>query len=201
MERSQLHRRVRRSRGFTLIEVMCAVFVLAFGLLAAAWMMNKMNLNTSQSRYMSDEALLTSEKLEDLNRYPSIDPAMVGGGSLTADVTQTNTVGTVTQLVDYFDQVQISTNNGLSTEVTTGKNGGVNGYWTITHSPNGQAAARFVGGTPPAPTGDMLIFKRRWLIEQNTPVNGVRRITVLVTLQTPSAGAAAGSFQTSMVRP
>jgi len=180
---------------------MCAVFILAFGLLAAAWMMNKMNLNTSQSRYMSDESLLTSEKLEDLNRYPSIDPAMVAGGSLTADVTQTNTVGAVTQLVDYFDQVQISTNNGVSTEVTTGKSGGINGYWTMSHSPNGQASSQFVGGNPPTPTGDMLVFKRRWLIEQNTPVNGVRRITVLVTLQTPSAGAAAGSFQTSMVRP
>jgi len=201
MERSRLHRRVRCSRGFTLVEVMCAVFILAFGLLAAAWMMNKMNLNTSQSRYMSDESLLTSEKLEDLNRYPSIDPAMVAGGSLTADVTQTNTVGAVTQLVDYFDQVQISTNNGVSTEVTTGKSGGINGYWTMSHSPNGQASSQFVGGNPPTPTGDMLVFKRRWLIEQNTPVNGVRRITVLVTLQTPSAGAAAGSFQTSMVRP
>ena len=201
MERSRLHRRVRCSRGFTLVEVMCAVFILAFGLLAAAWMMNKMNLNTSQSRYMSDESLLTSEKLEDLNRYPSIDPAMVAGGSLTADVSQTNTVGAVTQLVDYFDQVQISTNNGVSTEVTTGKSGGINGYWTMSHSPNGQASSQFVGGNPPTPTGDMLVFKRRWLIEQNTPVNGVRRITVLVTLQTPSAGAAAGSFQTSMVRP
>ncbi|HEY6248637.1 MAG TPA: prepilin-type N-terminal cleavage/methylation domain-containing protein [Candidatus Angelobacter sp.] len=192
---------MRGSRGFTLIEVMCAVFVLAFGLLAAAWTMNKMNLNTSQSRYMSDEALLTSEKLEDLNRYPSIDPAMVAGGSLTTDVSQTNTVGTVSQLVDYFDQVQISTSNGLSTEITTGKSGGVNGYWTINHSPNGQASSKFTAGNPPAPTGDMLVFKRRWLIEQNTPVNGVRRITALVTLQTPSAGAAAGSFQTSMVRP
>lgn len=192
---------MRRSRGFTLIEVMAAVFILAFGLLAAAWMINKMNLNTSQSRYMSDESLLTSEKLEDLNRYPSIDPAMVAGGSLTANASQTNTVGTVTELVDYFDQVQISTNNGVSTEITTGKNAGVNGYWTLTHTPDGQASAKFVGGAPPAPTGDMLVFNRRWLIEQNTPVNGVRRITVLTTLQTPSAGAAAGAFQTSMVRP
>jgi prepilin-type N-terminal cleavage/methylation domain-containing protein len=201
MEALQSSRRVRRSRGFTLVEVMCAIFVLSFGLLVAAWMMNKMNLNTSQSRYMSDEALLTSEKLEDLNRYPSIDPAMVAGGSLTADITQTNTVGNVTQFVDYFDQVQISTNNGVSTEITTGKSAGQNGYWTLTHTPNGQASSKFVAGNPPAPAGDMLVFKRRWIIEQDTPVQGVRRITVLVTLQTPSAGAAAGSFQTSMVRP
>src|SRR5215470_5008249 len=136
MEALRSSRRVRRLRGFTLVEVMIAVFVLAFGLLAAAWMMNKMNLSTNQSRYMSDEALLASEKLEDLNRYPIVDPAIVAGGSLTADVTQTNTVGAVTQLVDYFDSVQVSTGNGSSIEITTGKDSKGNpNYTQVTHTP------------------------------------------------------------------
>jgi hypothetical protein len=194
------------SRGFTLLEVLGATFILAFGLLALAGLMTKMNVNTSQSRYMSDEALLASEKLEDLNRYPSCDPWMVGGGSLTADISTTNSpsapCSAPNEQVDYFDQVQISTAAGASVEFTTGKNsGGQSGYWNITHTPNGQASSQFIVGSVPAPTSDMLVFKRRWTIEANQPVNGVRRITVLVTLQTPSAGAAAGQFQTSMVRP
>jgi Tfp pilus assembly protein PilV len=198
---------VSRSRGFTLLEVMGATFILAFGLLALAGLISKMNVNSSQSRYMSDEALLASEKLEDLNRYPACDPAMVAGGSLTTNITQTNSpaancLTSQSQSVDYFDTVQISTSNGASTEITTGKNsGGQSGYWSTSHTPNGQATSQFIVGNPPTATGDMLVFNRNWVIEANQPVNGVRRITVLVTLKTPSAGAAAGQFQTSMVRP
>lgn len=200
--------RVRPSRGFTLLEVVVAIFVLAFGMLAVAWLINRMNLHSVQSRYMTDEALLASEKLEDLNRYPSCDPWMVAGGSLTADTSQTNgpTAPCVApnEQVDYFDQVQISVSNGLSTEIMTGQCGAPPnaqaGYWTITHKPNGTASSFCTPGAPPNPTADMLVFKRRWVIEANQPITGVRRITVLVTLNTPSAGAT-GTFQTSMVRP
>ncbi|HKD13206.1 MAG TPA: prepilin-type N-terminal cleavage/methylation domain-containing protein [Candidatus Angelobacter sp.] len=203
METSTSHRSMRRSRGFTLIEVMAAVFVLAFGLLAAAWLMNKMNLNTNQSRYMSDESLLASQKLEDLNRYPLVDPAIVAGGSLTADVTQTNTVGAVTQQVNYFDQVQISTGNGSSIEITTGTDSKGNANYTqIIHTPNGDAVAQTFAGPPPPPSADMLVFSRRWLIEQDIPVKGVRRVTVAVSLpNTAAAGPGAALFQTTMVRP
>lgn len=198
--------RKTRSAGFTLIEVLGAIFILAFGLLALAGLMSNMNVNTSQSRYMSNEALLASEKLEDLNRYPACDPAMVAGGSLTSDVTQTNTpvspCSTPGEPVDYFDQVQISTDNGMSSEITTGKNSsGSAGYWLTNHTPDGHASSQFIVGNTPAASPDMLVFKRRWIIEANQPVSGLRRITVLVTLIVPVAESAGGSFQTSLVRP
>lgn len=186
--------------------MMAAIFVLGFGLLALAGLMSNLNLDSSQSRYMSQESLLASEKLEDLNRYPSCDPWMVPGGSLSTNISQTNApsspCSSPNEQVDYFDQVQMSTNEGTSTEITTGKNNsGQAGYWSVTHTPNGQAQSQFIVGTPPTATSDMLVFQRRWIIEGNQPVNGVRRITVLVTLQSPSAGAAASTFQTSTVRP
>ena len=202
METSLLRPRTRFARGFTILEVVVAVFVLAFGLLALAGLISRMNVNTNQSRYMSDEAFLTSEKLEDLNRYPIVDPAIAAGGNLAADVSQTNTVGAVTQLVDYFDSVQISTGNGSSIEITTGKDSKGNANYTqVTHTPNGGAQAQTFAGAPPAPNPDMLVFNRRWLIEQDVPVKGVRRITVLVTLNSVAAGPSANSFQSSMVRP
>src|SRR5215471_2630357 len=203
METLQSHRSARSSRGFTLIEVMGAIFLLAWGLLALAMLISRMNVNTNQSRYMSDEALLASEKMEDLNRYPVVDPAIVAGGSLTANVTQTNTVGAVTRQVDYFDSVQVSTGNGSSTEITTGTdvNGNPN-YTQVTHTPNGDALSQTIAGPAPAPTPDMLVFTRRWIIEQDVPVAGVRRVTVLVTLNSAAAGpTSSASFQATMVRP
>src|SRR5215510_12382904 len=196
-------RKLRQSRGFTLLEVVGAVFILAFGLLGVAMLLSRLNVNTNQSRYMSDEALLASEKLEDLNRYPIVDPAIVAGGSLTANVTQNNTVGAVTELVDYFDQVQISTGNGSSIEITTGTDSKGNANYTqIIHTPNGDAVAQTLAGPPPPPSPDMLVFNRRWLIEQDVPVTGVRRVTVAVSLpNTPAAGPGATLFQTTMVRP
>jgi hypothetical protein len=42
-------------------------------------------------------------------------------------------------------------------------------------------------------------FKRRWVIEKDMPVAGVRRITVAVSL--PSTAGPPVNFQMSMVRP
>ena len=43
-------------------------------------------------------------------------------------------------------------------------------------------------------------FKRRWIIEMDQPVTGVRRITVLVTLENQQVQPPV-TFQMSMVRP
>ncbi|MGC2694752.1 MAG: prepilin-type N-terminal cleavage/methylation domain-containing protein [Candidatus Angelobacter sp.] len=76
----------------------------------------------------------------------------------------------------YFDQVQISSTNGGIPIVT----------------PNAPAAA----------SNDMLLFKRRWTVEQNPagfPV-GVSRVTVLVSLLDGDKLSRSETFQTSMVR-
>ena len=197
------HHKKRSQRGFSIIELLAAIIILAVGLLGIAALMSQMNVGTAESRYMSTEAMLASEKLEDLNRYPSNDPSVAapGGvaGSLTADQSQSVTVGAVIENVDYFDTVQLSSGNGSISEVVTGTDaGGAPTYTTITHRPDGTVTSTTANGAPPAPTSDMLAYKRRWVIEQDVPVTGVRRVTVLISLQSVPNQT---TFQTSMVRP
>jgi len=201
---SKSHRKARRQGGFALIETLIAITILAVGLLGVAALLAQLAGNSTQSRYMSTEALLASEKLDDLNRYPINDPAIAvtagnTAGSLTADVTDNVTVGVVTETVDYFDQVRISAGNGNMVETVSGKD--VNGntvYTTTTHAPDGSITV-VTNANPPAGTSDMLTFSRRWVIELN-PANqpaGVRRFTVLVSLNTPTRPV---NFQATMMR-
>ena len=204
MAMSKLRRKTKNSAGFALIETMMAISILAVGLLGVAALLAQLGGNSTQSRYMSTEALLASEKLDDLNRYPFNDPAIAvtsgnSAGSLTADITSTVTVGAVTQVVDYFDQVRISSGNGNMVETISGKDAGGNTvFTTTTHSPDGSMNT-VTAASAPAVTPDMLTFTRHWTIEQNVPnlPAGVRRFTVLVSLQ--NAGAPA-NLQASMLR-
>lgn len=201
METLMSRRKARYASGFSLLEVLVAITVLAVGLLAVAALMSQMGGSTNQSRYMGIEALLASEKLEDLNQYPA-DAAQTGaggylapGGSLTADV------------AGYSDKVQISagaaaesTGDVIEIKIGTDPTTGNANYTIVSHSPNGTVVSQTVVGTPPTPTVDMLTFDRRWQIVANTPVNGVRQITVQVSLPAATYGQTA-TFQTSMVRP
>jgi prepilin-type N-terminal cleavage/methylation domain-containing protein len=65
---------------------------------------------------------------------------------------------------------------------------------------NDQTVAGTVNSAAPAATSDMLVFKRRWLIEPDTPAPRVRRITIIIIPQT-GTNVEKGAFQTSMVRP
>jgi Tfp pilus assembly protein PilV len=188
-----------------MIETVMAISILAVGLLGVAALLAQLGGNSTTSRYMSTEALLASEKLDDLNRYPYNDPAIAvpngtSVGSLTADVTnQTVTVGAVTEVVDYCDQVRISAGNGNMVETVSGTD--VNGntqFTTTTHAPDGSITIT-KSANAPAGTSDMLTFSRRWVIEQN-PAGlpaGTRRFTVLVSLVGTTTQA---TFQSSMVR-
>jgi prepilin-type N-terminal cleavage/methylation domain-containing protein len=203
MEALLSHPKKRIQRGFTLIEVLLAIAVLTFGLLALAGFIAQMSVGTNQARYMQLAAMLASEKLEDLNRIPNIDPAMANnGGSLTSNTQATFATAGTNEVFAYNDQVQISTTNGLAREVIVGTDTtGTVGFWEISTSPNGTANSVFTVGVPVA-TADDLIFTRRWAVEVDKPAVGLRRITVLVSLVSPiDVGGKVSNFQATMVRP
>jgi type IV pilus assembly protein PilV len=198
------HPNPRRESGFTILETMVAMVILAVGLLAIASLFAKTTTSSNMSRYMSTQSLLASEKLDDLNRLPAADPAVAvpagaTAGSLTADTSQAVTVGVVTENVDYFDNIQTSaTNNGISETSTSVNAGGATTYTTVTHSPNGVVTQAPATTVAPVAPPDAITFKRRWIIEKDVPVVGVKRITVVVTVTDVSKTV---PFQMSMVRP
>lgn len=200
METFTSHRKRPRSRGFGLIEAMIAIFILAFGLLALAGVMAQLSQGGTRSRYMSTEAVLASEKLDDLNRFPALDPAIavpngISAGSLDTDITQT--VGALNTTVDYFDTVQISSGNGAMQETIKQTDGAGNlVYTTTTHAPDGTVTTTNTAAAPQA-ASDMVTYHRRWIIENNVPVAGARRITVAVLQDNGSPRA---QFQSSLVR-
>jgi Tfp pilus assembly protein PilV len=207
MDGSMSYPNPRRESGFTLLETILSMVILTVGMLALASLFAKTTLTSNMSRYMSTQSLLASEKLDDLNRLsaktpppPAIAVAPGGtAGSLVADTTAVVTSGAITQNVDYFDTVQISAGNSGVSETFTGLNGGgQTTYTTVTHSPNGVVTPAAATTVAPVPPPDAINFKRRWVIEQDVPVAGVKRITVLVTvMDVPNAVP----FQMSMVRP
>src|SRR5580698_7800341 len=193
------------TRGFTLAEVCVSIAVLTIGLVAAAAMFGKVWGSTAYSEYMIQASTLASEKLEDLNRYPSSDPNVAvpngtSAGSLTSNVLQNVTVNGVTESVNYYDEVFFSPTQGALVQTTSAFNANGNvQYSTITYTPNGTISSPVLSSTAPS-TGGSTVFQRQWLIELNQPVNGVRRITVLVTLENQQVKPPV-TFQLSMVRP
>lgn len=194
-----------RQRGFTLIETLAAIVVLTAGLVGMAALMSNMMVNSARSRYMSEAAMLASEKLEDLERYPAAatDVAVASGtvaGSLNSDVTATVTSNGSTDNVDYFDEIQLSSAGGTISETSSGKDASGNTTYTmVSHAPDGTVTNTTSTSAPPLGS-DTLTFNRRWTIEKDAPVSGVRRITVLVTLTNPVIVKTV-TFQMSMVRP
>lgn len=192
MAASQCSRRRGPQHGFTLLETLGAIVILTVGLLAMAALMSQTTSNSSRSRYMSAAAILATEKLEELNRFPASDPVVAVSassvGSLTADVTQSG--------INYFDEVELSATAGAIADTTSDT---VGNYVTILHQPDGTITSTTTAAAP-APLPDSLRYHRRWIIEKDAPVTGVRRVTVFVQLLNPPVTRAL-TFQMSMVRP
>jgi prepilin-type N-terminal cleavage/methylation domain-containing protein len=188
---SPLARNRGRAAGFTLMEVLIAMFILTVGLMAMASLMAQSLSGTDTARYLGLATTLVSEKLEDLNRWPPVDPHVVAGGSLTSD----NAAGSL----NYFDDVDLSNTNGYVSETISNTSGT---YSNVIHNATGYVNT---AATTVAPAGSgILAFHRRWLIEADPTVNGVlltgsRRVTVLVTLSNVAMKPV--SFQMSLVRP
>jgi Tfp pilus assembly protein PilV len=192
MAASKSNKKFRTQRGFTLLETLGAIVVLTVGLLAMAALMSQTSGNSSRSRYMSAASILATEKLEELNRYPNSDPMVAVAGSsvgnLNADVSAAG--------INYFDDVELSATGGAITEVTSDSSGNYN---TIVHQPDGTITST-TSASAPAPLPQSLIYHRRWVIEKDAPVAGVRRITVFVQLTNPPVVRPL-TFQMSTVRP
>src|ERR1700747_799934 len=184
------------SRGFTLVEVLVASVVLLIGVVAVAGLIGSTLGSTSRSGYMNQAASLATEKLEDLNRYPRSAPQVtVNGssvGSLTSDV--------ISGGIPYYDEVYFSPSQGGVEGTTAGlDSNGNTTYTTTTFPPGGQVSTSAPSSTPPGVAGETA-YERRWVIEQDVPVTGVRRVTVLVTLVNQTIQPPV-TFQISMVRP
>ncbi|MCL6480950.1 MAG: prepilin-type N-terminal cleavage/methylation domain-containing protein [Firmicutes bacterium] len=195
-----MYRFNKHLRGFTLLEVLVAIGVLSIGLMATAALISRTLQDTVRSRQMSLAAVLASEKLEDLSRWPASDPHVAvppGGtaGSLTDDVTADVVVGASVTRVNYFDDVSEGLTPGSFSETVSSLDPttGQLVYTTTMHSPDGSITTS-ISDTPPI----QISYKRRWLIEADQPVPGVRRITVVVTTLDPVRPV---RFQMSTVRP
>src|ERR1700694_1956722 len=106
--RSRLARNRGRAAGFTLAEVLRAMFILTVGLTAMASLVAQTLGGTERARDLGLAATLASAKLEDLNRWPTTSANVVGGGDLTTDTTVGN--------IDYFDDVVFASTGGQETE-------------------------------------------------------------------------------------
>jgi hypothetical protein len=111
----------------------------------------------------------------------------------------------VTETVNYYDNVYISDSNtsasvqtGAITETVLGLVNGTETYTTLSHNPDG-TLSQTQSTSPPAAIPNAIAFHRRWVIEMDQPVTGVKRLTVLVTLTNQFAKPPV-SYQMSMVR-
>ena len=191
METSRLHPKRNRETGFSILELLIAITVLAVGLSSMAALVASSLGGTEKARYMALATTLASEKLEDLNRWPADDSTghVAIGGSLTTDTT----VGTVR----YYDDIDLSNTTGQVSETVAT----AGGYSSVIHKSTGEVIP---SSNTSAPSGSGTIgFHRRWVIESGPVVNsitltGSRRVTVFVTSQNLVPPV---SFQLSLVRP
>jgi type IV pilus assembly protein PilV len=199
---SQSVNKPANEKGISLLEVLVSIVVLTVAMLGSALLAARLMNGQQQTKYLSLASTLASEKLEDLNRWSANDPPVCvptgssSVGSLTADVAQTTLCPSgASESVNYYDDVYLGATNGSFSETVSSSSNGSTIYTTTTHAPDGTVTTSTSAQPPQAST-----FHRRWMITMNAPVNGVRRVTVLVTLlggtvQTPV------KFQMSLVRP
>lgn len=100
-------------QGFTLVELLVALTILSFGLLAvASLLLTAVTLNTL-GRSTNDVLAHTRNKIEVLKTLPSTDAQRNVGGSLTSDVSgYSDTVG------NYKRRWQIAAGPGLTRSYT-----------------------------------------------------------------------------------
>jgi prepilin-type N-terminal cleavage/methylation domain-containing protein len=205
METSKLRLKGGPARGFSLIETLVAMMVMSIGLVALCGLAAQTMVGTSRSEYSSLAADLATEKLEDLSRWPTFDPnvyAAAGAtvGDLASDKSANVTSGGIpTELVNYYDDVEISDSQGAISETVSQVVAGATSWKTTSHNPDGSITTSTSTTQNTADKG-AIGFHRRWTVEMDKPVTGLRRVTVLVTLENSYLKAPV-TFQMTMVRP
>jgi len=199
------------ARGFSLVETLVAMMILSIGLVALCSLAAQTLVGTSRSEYMSLAADLATEKLEDLSRWPTFnapyspDPNIYAAagttvGDLASDQSANVTSGGIpTELVNYYDDVEISDSKGAVSETVSQVVAGVTNWKTTTHNPDGTITSSSSTTQTTADSG-AVGFHRRWTIEMDQPVTGLRRVTVLVTLNNGYIQPPV-TVQLTMVRP
>jgi type IV pilus modification protein PilV len=195
---------VPQGKGFTLLEVLVSITILAIGLLSVAAMVVSTVAVGTRAEYMNMANVLASEKLDGLNKLPSTDPNIACTtvcGSLTGGANCGSSI--------YCDQVTVNQAGGADYETQTQMVNGSPVTTTIVHTAAGCV------GTPAAcdvgtPAGTGSTFTRLWMITYQPSIRavggagtavatGTKRVTVLVTYNNPAGNPV--SFQLSMVRP
>lgn len=188
-----------------MIEVLVSIVILSIGLLGVALFISAAVASGANARYMSMANILASEKLDNLNKWPSsdttCDPNVCPGGSLAGPA--------VCAAIDtYCDQITVNEASGVDYETQIQVVNEAPQTTTIVHTSSGCVDTPANCNVPAPPTGGPT-FTRRWLITSNptitgngvtATVTGARRITVVVTLNNQSVRNPV-SFQMSMVRP
>jgi prepilin-type N-terminal cleavage/methylation domain-containing protein len=196
-----------RAEGFTLLEVVVSIAILSVGLMAIALFTSDTLVSGTRARYMNMANVLASDKLDNLNKWPSTDPNVACTSATCGSLTGPSACASGDI---YCDTVVVSEAGGADYETQTQKIGTppTASTTTIVHTKTGcvDTPANCGVGNPPAGGAT---FTRRWLITPNptissaggaTTVTGARRITVLVTLNDTSFKPPV-TFQMSMVRP
>ncbi|HTU35552.1 MAG TPA: prepilin-type N-terminal cleavage/methylation domain-containing protein [Candidatus Acidoferrum sp.] len=201
---------MKSRNGFTLIEVMVSIVILAIGLLSVAAFVTSTVAMGTRARYMNQANVLASEKLDDLNKLPSTDPNLsCTGAPASGTVCGSLTGGAACSGSDFCDQVTVNEANGADYEIQTENVNGTLTTTTIVHTDTGCVGTpASCGVAAPANAGSS--FTRRWEITYDPSINevgggpttatGTMRVTVLVTLNGGSNGIPV-TFQMSMVRP
>ena len=193
--------------GFSILEVIVSLAVLSIGLLAVALLISSTSVSGTRARYMNLANVLASDKLDNLNKWPSTDPNVACASATCGSLTGGATCGSGNI---YCDTVVVTEASGADYETQTQMVGSPPAAvtTTIVHTSTGCVDTPANCGVA-NPSGAGSTFTRRWLITPNptissaggsTTVTGARQITVLVTLNDASFNPPV-TFQMSMVRP
>lgn len=81
--RKFINRKMKNERGFTLVEVMIALGILSFGVLAVASMQSSALLSTSRSNSVTIATNIATDRMERLMAVPFDNLAVLGSGKNT----------------------------------------------------------------------------------------------------------------------